>query len=298
MVRCPVSVIIPTFNRALLLGRAVESVLRQTVQCSELIIVDDGSTDDTLLLLEKLSNQAKCSVKVCSRENRGPAAARNLAITRAKFPFVAFLDSDDHWHRRKLEIQYQSMLHNPGYLISHTREKWLRRGQHLNQKLKHIPRHGHIFDHCLQLCAVGMSTVMAKKELFDRVGLFDENLPCCEDYDLWLRTSARYPFLLVEQALTVKEGGREDQLSVQHRKGMDKFRIYSIQKLLDDAGVTEQIYRMALIEFKKKVTIYSNGCLKRGKGDLGRSYLELLTVYEQMAIEKFHHRKECLDEEA
>jgi len=287
MSRCPVSVIIPTFNRAVLLGRAVESVLRQTLQCSELIIVDDGSTDDTPILLERLANLVKCSFRVYFQKNRGPAAARNLGLKHSKFALVAFLDSDDHWHRQKLEIQYHSMAQNPDYLISHTMEKWLRRGRHLNQKKKHIPRHGLIFDHCLQLCAVGMSTVMAKKELFDRVGLFDEDLPCCEDYDLWLRTSAVYPFFLIDRALTVKEGGREDQLSVQHRQGMDRFRIYSIQKLLDTVGLNEQLYRMALSELKKKVTIYSNGCLKRGKKELGSSYMESLTAYEQMAIERF-----------
>lgn len=295
MNRCPVSVIIPTYNRALLLNRAIHSVLRQTVQCSELIIVDDGSTDNTLEILRDFSNSTGISCRVYSQENAGPAAARNLGVRKSGFPFVAFLDSDDHWHKRKLEQQYQYLSSNPGYQISHTFEKWFRRGLHLNQKKKHIPRDGDIFDHCLQLCAVGMSTVMMKKDLFDEVGVFDENLRCCEDYDLWLRVSCRKPFLLVDKPLTVKEGGREDQVSSKYRLGMDEMRIYSLKKLIDADILDSQRYLLALKEFIRKVTIFGNGCLKHDKTDLGESYLKLIPVYEQIAIKKFPILRECFD---
>jgi glycosyltransferase involved in cell wall biosynthesis len=295
MNRCPVSVVIPTFNRASLLGRAIDSVFRQTVQCSELIIIDDGSTDNTQELLNNLSTSARISFRVYQQKNRGPAAARNLGVCKTEFPFIAFLDSDDHWHKRKLEKQYQYLSENPDYRISHTREKWLRRGQHLNQKKKHIPRHGDIFDHCLQLCGVGTSTVMMKREMFDHVGLFDESLRCCEDYDLWLRISCRYPFLLVDEPLTVKEGGREDQLSSLYSLGMDRMRIYSLRKLLDTDMLDCHLHLRTLIEFKKKVTIFGNGCLKHDKTEIGRSYLDLIPVYEEMAVKKFPLLRECLD---
>ena len=293
MIRCPVSVIIPTYNRAFLLDRAIDSVLRQTVQCSELIIVDDGSTDHTHEILRDLFNSAGVSCRVYSQENAGPAAARNLGVRKSEFPFVAFLDSDDHWHKQKLEKQYQYLASNPEYHISHTREKWLRRGLHLNQKKKHIPRDGDIFDHCLQLCAVGMSTVMMKKALFDEVGVFDESLRCCEDYDLWLRISCRKPFLLVDKALTIKEGGRQDQVSSKYRLGMDEMRIYSLRKLIDADILDSQRHFLALKEFINKVTIFGNGCLKHDKKVLGESYLKLIPVYQQMAIEKFPVLREC-----
>jgi glycosyltransferase involved in cell wall biosynthesis len=295
MNRCPVSVIIPTYNRAFLLDRAIDSVLRQTVQCSELIIVDDGSTDHTHEILRDLLTSAGVSCRVFSQENAGPAAARNLGLRKSEFPFVAFLDSDDHWHKQKLAKQYQYLTSNPQYHISHTREKWLRRGLHLNQKKKHIPRDGDIFDHCLQLCAVGMSTVMMKKDLFDEVGVFDESLRCCEDYDLWLRVSCKKPFLLVDKALTVKEGGREDQVSSKYRLGMDEMRIYSLRKLLDADILDSKRHFLALKEFIKKVTIFGNGCLKHDKKVLGESYLKLIPVYEQMAIEKFPVLREYFD---
>ena len=295
MNRCPVSVIIPTFNRSQLLWRAVDSVFRQTIQCSELIIVDDGSTDNTQKLLNKISNFAKMPFRVYYQENSGPAAARNLAVRQAEFPYIAFLDSDDHWHKRKLEKQYQFFAISTDYKISHTREKWLRDGCHLNQKKKHIPRHGDIFDQCLQLCGVGMSTVMVKKELFDHVGLFDESLKCCEDYDFWLRTSCRYPFLLVDESLTVKEGGREDQVSFQYSLGMDQLRIQSLRKLLETDTLDCFQYLKTLNEFKKKVTIFGNGCLKHDKKETGRFYLDLIPVYEEMALEKFPLLRECID---
>ena len=295
MIRCPVSVIIPTFNRAKLLGRAIGSVLDQTLLCSELIIVDDGSTDCTPALLGNILSSTQQSIRIYRQANRGPAAARNVGVRAARFPFVAFLDSDDHWHKRKLEKQYQSLVDHPQYWISNTREKWFRKGHHLNQKKKHIPRHGDIFEHCLQLCVVGMSTVMMKKELFDHVGLFDESLPCCEDYDLWLRVSCRYPFLLIDEPLTSKEGGREDQVSFQYFQGMDRLRIDSLRKLLDADGLDLGRYRMALDAFKTKVTIFGNGCLKHGNTELGRSYLELTAVYEKIAVKKYPILQECID---
>lgn len=292
---CPVSVIIPTFNRALLLKRAIDSVFSQTVQCSELIVIDDGSADNTQEILANLSISAQIPFRVYHQKNSGPAAARNLGICKSEFPLLAFLDSDDHWHKRKLEIQYQSLIDHSEYQISHTREKWLRRGQHLNQKKKHIPRHGDVFEHCLQLCGVGMSTVMMKRELFDYVGLFDETLRCCEDYDLWLRIGYRYPFLLVDEPLTVKEGGREDQVSSQYRLGMDRMRIYSLRKLLDTSVLDSNQYLMTLNELKKKVTIFGNGCLKHGNRETGVSFLNLIPVYEKMAVKKFPMLRECLD---
>lgn len=287
MKSCPVSVVIPTFNRSSLLKRAVDSVFNQTVQCSELIVIDDGSTDDTLELLKDLLSSAKIMCKVYCQNNSGPAAARNYGVRLATFPYIAFLDSDDHWLRYKLERQYQYLADDPTCRISHTREKWLRRGEYLNQRKKHIPGNGDIFAQCLQLCAVGLSTVMMKRELFDQVGFFDESLQCCEDYDLWLRISCRYPFLLVDKPLTVKEGGREDQVSSQYALGMDRMRIYSLTKLLDSGLLDCRMHLMALQELKKKITIFGNGCLKHNKMELGRSFFDLIPVYEEKAMEKF-----------
>lgn len=278
-----VSVIVPTFNRAQYLERAIQSVLRQKDFIGEIIVIDDGSTDSTADIVKKL--QIKDPIIYSYIENSGPAAARNLGVKLAKFQFVAFLDSDDHWQKEKISKQIILMQQNPSYKISHTGEKWLRRGEHLNQKNIHKPRHGYIYEHCLQICGVGMSTVIAKKELLEEVGGFDVSLPCCEDYDLWLRISWKYPFLLIPEPLTIKEGGREDQVSFQHRVGMDKYRIYAIQKLLDQNVLNNEQHIMALQILQKKCKVYGSGCIKHGRIEEGRHYQNIPEKYKIISKE-------------
>lgn len=293
MSTCPVSVIIPTYNRARFLQRAVESVDKQSLSCAEIIIIDDGSTDDTSELLTAIKEKARTPIVTLSTKNRGVAAARNLGVENARHSTISFLDSDDHWSKKKLEKQYNTFARQNGYQICHTREKWLRRGVHLNQKRKHIPRHGDIFSHCLELCGVGMSTVMLEKALFTKIGGFDESMRCCEDYDLWLRVSAQHKFLLIDEPLIVKEGGREDQLSTIYRLGMDERRIYSIKKLIDSGELSVKQYTLAMLEFEKKIRIFANGSLKHGKIKIGNSYLELLRLYQskQKNVKNFNDNK-------
>jgi len=280
--RCNVSVVIPTYNRAQYLARAVLSVCRQTCRCREIIIIDDGSSDGSAALVHKLAETSHIPIRYLYQDNRGPAAARNHGIRVAASETISFLDSDDHWHRKKLEFQYGQLLEQPDFMISHTMEKWLRRGEHLNQKKNHIPRHGDIFTQCLQLCAVGMSTVMVKRSLFSEVGLFDETLPCCEDYDMWLRVSALYPFLLVAAPLTVKEGGRDDQVSAKYRQGMDKFRLQSLQNLLSRQALTTRQREITIKTLVNKAEIYGTGCIKHGRSDEGRQFLALVEKYREL----------------
>lgn len=276
-----ISVVIPTYNRGELLSRAIQSVFKQQYPCDEIIVVDDGSTDKTHELVAAHSKVKYPVVKYVYQPNKGPAAARNLGIKQSKYSFIAFLDSDDHWHKEKLKKQIAGMEKNPDILISHTREKWLRRGKHLNQKKKHQPSNGDIFEHCLQLCAVGMSTVMVRRELFELVGTFDETFRCCEDYDIWIRTSSKHPFLLIDAPLTIKEGGREDQVSYQYRIGMDKFRIRSIMSLLENGLLTEDQRNSCLRELQKKCRVYGTGCIKHNKVAEGEKFLEIASYAEQ-----------------
>ncbi len=275
-----ISVIIPTYNREKLIGRAIRSVLCQTFACSEILVIDDGSMDQTGALVRSLQATNNVPIHFFYQKNRGVAAARNLGIQRAQSEFIAFLDSDDHWRKDKLAEQLRAMEAAPDYMISHTKEQWLRGGVHLNQKKKHIPRHGDIFGHCLQLCTVGMSTVMLRKELFASVGLFSPAFPCCEDYEFLLRVSCRYPFLLVDRSLTIKEGGREDQLSFQYRVGMDKLRIHAIMDLLAGATLSREQHSLALGELQSKCQVYGLGCFKHGRVDEGALYLDLCNKYQ------------------
>ncbi len=267
----PVSVIIPTYNRERFVTKAVDSIFKQTYRKFEVIVVDDGSTDNTQELLAGYGEDIVC----VRQKNRGPAAARNTGIKTARHDLIAFLDSDDWFDEKKLEIQTRAMGREPCFLISHTQEIWYRQGRLLNQKKKHHKSSGNIFARCLELCAVGMSTIMVRKELFDRIGLFDENFRCCEDYDLWLRASIGHKFLLIDRALTYKQGGREDQVSFCYRTGMDRFRIKSILKILESGEPNPDQTRLAKKELVKKCLIYGNGCIKHGRAEEGAYFLRI-----------------------
>ncbi|MFO7607543.1 MAG: glycosyltransferase family A protein [Desulfurivibrionaceae bacterium] len=273
----PVSVIIPTYNRENLLGRAIDSVLQQTGSGPdfELLVIDDGSTDATDELVASYGN----AVRYLYQDNLGAAAARNTGIRAARFELLAFLDSDDCFAPEKLAVQAAAMAAQPEYLVSHTDEVWYRHGRLLNQKNKHAREGGFIFPRCLELCVVGMSTAMVRRELFDMAGLFDESLVCCEDYDFWLRVSVRFPFLLVPESYTIKYGGRDDQLSRIHRVGMDRFRITAILKILDSGALNPEQDNLARRELVRKCRIYGHGCLKHGRGEEGGRYLEIAALY-------------------
>lgn len=134
MKRSDISVIIPTYNRAGMIGVAISSVLQQTMAPAELIIIDDGSCDETENVVNSYIAETRIPIIYEKQENRGPAVARNKGIERASSAFIAFLDSDDYWLKNKLELQRNNMHKNPHYNISHTMERWIRRGKHLNQK--------------------------------------------------------------------------------------------------------------------------------------------------------------------
>ncbi len=255
-----VAVIIPTHNRASLLPRAIKSVLAQTHAANEIIVVDDGSTDETQNLIENKYPQ----VKNIKQENNGVSAARNTGINNSSSDWICLLDSDDSWQADKLERQAQLLRGNPDYLICHTNETWYRNGKILNQGKKHEKLGGQIFQHCLPLCVISPSSVMINKQVFNDVGLFDENLPACEDYDMWLRICCAYPVLFIDEALTNKYGGHEDQLSRQHW-GMDRFRIIALNKILKTNNLKDADRKAAIDMLLQKVNIFLKGSEKHGR---------------------------------
>lgn len=273
------SVVIPAYNRAHLLPRALLSVFSQNMPASEVIVVDDGSEDSTAALLKEIRARAPVPLHVIHQKNRGAAAARNTGLQLARGDLIAFLDADDWWLPNKLTLQVAAMQERTSYLISHTREIWHRRGIRVNQKKKHDPPGGYIFMRSLRRCVVAMSTMMARKELFERYGDFDTSLPCCEDYDFWLRVAQKEPFLLVPEALTCRDGGRPDQLSALHRMGMDAYRIHSLISLLDAGQLSRRQNMAAHSELAYKCTIYGRGCIKHGRNDEGKYYLNLAAQY-------------------
>ncbi len=269
-----ISVIIPTYNRVSVLPRAIDSVLAQTRAADEIIVVDDGSTDETQQLIKDQYPQ----VKLISQSNQGVSAARNNGIKKAKGNWVCLLDSDDSWQTNKLEKQIDLITNNPDYLICHTNEIWYRNGKILNQAKKHEKRGGHIFQHCLPLCAISPSSVMINKQVFDEVGLFDEDLPACEDYDMWLRICCKYPVLFIDKALTNKYGGHNDQLSRQHW-GMDRFRIIALEKIITSNTLSNENQQAAVDMLLHKVTIFLKGAEKHGENEYCEIFKKLLAPY-------------------
>lgn len=254
-----ISVIIPTYNRAWALGRAVDSVLAQDYPDFELIVVDDGSDDETRALLEAYGSR----LTWIAQSNLGVSAARNRGAAQAAGDLLAFLDSDDYWYPQKLGVQSAFLDARPEACICQTQEIWIRNGRRVNPGRRHQKTHGDIFIPSLSLCLVSPSAVMLKNSLFEEMGGFDEALPACEDYDLWLRVSARYPVHLIDRPLVVKTGGHPDQLSA--RPGLDQYRIRAIDRILRSEPLSAARRRAARAVLKEKCRIYAAGCRKRGK---------------------------------
>ncbi|MDY6988990.1 MAG: glycosyltransferase [Thermodesulfobacteriota bacterium] len=266
-----VSVVIPTHNRGWFLKEAIDSVLDQDFEDFELIVIDDGSTDTTHELLK--SYPRAC---VVTKEHGGVSAARNAGIAKATGRLIAFLDSDDLWMAGKLRAQIAFFESHPNARICQTEEIWMRSGKRVNPKMRHSKPSGMIFERSLELCLVSPSAVMMRRGLFDEVGCFDETMPACEDYDLWLRIACRFPIYLIDTPLVIKRGGHKDQLSMQ--PGLDRYRIYALVKILEkppEGGLSATQRKAAIEALSKKCTIYAAGCLKRGRVDEAREYATL-----------------------
>ena len=268
-----VSVIIPTYNRGWILKEAIDSVQAQDYKDFELIVVDDGSTDNTSDVLALYGND----IKALFQKNKGVSAARNRGIAEASGQFIAFLDSDDLWLPQKLSTQIEFFNQTPDALICQTEEIWIRNGIRVNPKKRHKKPSGMIFEPSLELCLVSPSAVMIRRSLFDRVGCFDEALPACEDYDLWLRISCRFPVHLIDRSLIIKRGGHGDQLS--SMVGLDKFRIKAIEKIVKSNRLSDDQYRAAVKTLKEKCEIYATGCRKRGREEEALYYTSLSEKY-------------------
>ncbi len=264
-----ISVILPTYNRAWILREAVDSVLAQDYPNVELIVVNDGSTDETRIVLEEYGDR----IIVLEQENRGVSAARNLGISSASGELISFLDSDDFWLPGKLSVQAAFFHDHHEALICQTEEIWIRDGRRVNPKRKHKKQSGMIFEPSLALCLVSPSAVMIRRELFEEVGLFDETLPACEDYDLWLRVAWKYPVHLIDAPLIVKRGGHADQLS--GAPGLDKYRIRALRNIIESGRLSTGQRQAAVNTLRGKCAIYANGCLKRGRVDEAATYTAL-----------------------
>lgn len=268
-----VSVIIPTFNRAHMLGDAIDSVLQQRDATFEVIVVDDGSRDDTARIVAAYAGRVRY-VRQCQR---GVAAARNAGARLATGRWLAFLDSDDYWLPGKLAAQLAFHTSTPTIEISQTGEIWLRNGQHLNRHAHHQQPSGDFFLPSLERCLVSPSAVMLTRGLFESAGGFDESLTVCEDYDLWLRIARRAAIGFIAKPLIVKRGGHGDQLSARYW-GMDRFRVAALSRLLLDDDLDVGHRRAVIDVMTSKCAILAQGAQRRQRHDEAARYLAFARV--------------------
>jgi glycosyltransferase involved in cell wall biosynthesis len=271
-----ITVIIPTYNRWPMLGEAIESVLGQTYPGFELIVVDDGSTDETVARLNKYRSRLRL---ISQGRRRGVSAARNVGAGEARGSLLAFLDSDDLWRPTKLAFQADFMELHPEIAVCQTEEIWIRNGVRVNARAIHRKPDGDIFLPSLDLCLVSPSAVMMRRDLFVALGGFDEALPVCEDYDLWLRIAIDHQVALIAEPLVIKRGGHADQLS--HSVwGMDRFRVIALQKLLR-SDISRARREAAVHVLRRKVRILAHGARKRGKEPEALAYEAMLTEFDK-----------------
>ncbi|MEK9728227.1 MAG: glycosyltransferase, partial [Candidatus Margulisiibacteriota bacterium] len=250
-----VAVVIPVFNRSNQLTKALNSVLNQTYLPSEIIVVDDGSDPKVEISDDRINLQRVMT-------NTGVSNARNLGIRTSKSNWIAFLDSDDTWHKNHLQVMVNFIQQNPLCRFLQTNETWVRNGVHLNKKAYHKKPEGWAITPSLDRCLVSPSAVMLHRNLFDWFGVFDIHLTVCEDYDLWLRLLRYVPVGFVNINTMTKYGGHKDQLSMAY-PAMDRFRVYSLIKLYNKEGFIsfKKLYKTTLLI---KLNILLNGAIKRG----------------------------------
>lgn len=248
-----ISVVIPTYNRYEVLQRALESVYLQSYMPSEVIIIDDGSTDNTSEITKQFPH-----AKYYFQQNSGVSSARNLGIKNSTCQWVAFLDSDDTWHVDKLREHVKFHKQNPEILMSYTDEKWIRSSVEVKVAKKFQKFGGDIFKKCFSHCIIAPSATLIHKNLLDEVGLFDESLEVCEDYDLWLRVACTNSIGLIDEKLITKYGGNDDQLSMKYW-GMDRFRVRALEKLLEIEVKKKDLIIDTLLQ---KYTLLLKGAIK------------------------------------
>ena len=254
------SVIIPVFNRAEQVCNAIQSVLNQSKAAAEIIVVDDGSTDETREKLNRFGDK----LKILHQPNSGVAATRNRGIMHANCAWLTFLDSDDTWHPHKLERAVWFIQSHPQLNILHTNERWFRNGSQVTIPRRHQKPAGDIFKASLSHCVVAPSSVVVKQSLLERVGCFDTELTVCEDYDLWLRIARDEAFGFDAQPLVNRYSGHPDQLSARYW-GMDRFRVQSLEKLLRQYKLSDEQIKAALATLLGKLKRLAAGYRKHGR---------------------------------
>jgi len=238
-----VSIIIPTYNRANLLPTAILSVINQTYQSWELIIVDDGSTDNTKQIVEEFIKKDS-RIKYFYQENKGQPFAMNTGIKLSKGKFIAFLDDDDEWYLEKLEKQIEFLNKDENIVLVFS-DAIIRGGYLDGMRSFELskPYYGYVYPKLLLKNFLTASSVVIKREIFDEVGYFDIShyirITQTQDYDMWLRIAKKYKIGYIPEVL-VKYNFSPKINSWEKRKNAYKAMIYIYLKNLKIANLFEK----------------------------------------------------------
>jgi glycosyltransferase involved in cell wall biosynthesis len=196
-----VSVILPTYNRAFSLERAIRSVLRQTFQDFELILIDDGSTDNTQDIIQSIKDPRIRYLQL--EANKGAGAARNIGILASSGKYIAFQDSDDEWLPKKLEIQIKMFNENPASSpdLGVVYTQFWREGRRRRSFFQVKGSQGNIQSDLMKGNFITTQSALVKRSCIERAGAFDPKLPCLLDWELWMRVSSYYSFAFIPEPL-------------------------------------------------------------------------------------------------
>ncbi|WP_028972550.1 glycosyltransferase family 2 protein [Spirochaeta cellobiosiphila] len=279
MIKPLVSVVIPTYNRSFQLTEAIDSVQNQSFTDWELIIIDDGSEENTEDIIPK---DHRITYKRISHTGL-PGKVRNEGVRLTNANWIAFLDSDDIWSPDKLITQMNYLRTHLDCKIVHTRETWQRNNKIISQrKMKH-KREGDIFEDSLDKCIIGPSTVLLSRELYLALGGFDESIEIAEDYEFWLRITAKYEVGYIDEPLVIKKAGDWEQLSTKYGQ-IEIFRIKALQGLIDRQYFNRTHDKLARKVMAYKCRIYGKGALKRGHQDTYKKYMSLASSYSEEGL--------------
>jgi glycosyltransferase involved in cell wall biosynthesis len=246
-----ITVVIPTYNRYEFLKRALESVYAQSYKPKEVIVVDDGSSDKTSQIQKDFK-----SIVYIYQKNSGVSKARNTGIKNASYPWIAFLDDDDTWETDKLLFHKNFHQKHQDIFVSFTDERWFRDNKEVKVPKKyHKPKQNTFLEH-LSYCNIAPSSILIEKRVFESVGMFDEDLKVCEDYDLWLRILREFSIGYIDKKLINKYAGHDNQLGFS--KDLDSFRVRALEKHINSPYQKE-----VLCELIKKYDYMINGIKKR-----------------------------------
>ena len=268
------SVVIPTYNRLPLLITALSSVLAQSHLPQEIIVVDDGSTEDIAAALIPLQARSPIPLRYFAVPHCGkPSQLRNRGWEQAHGELVAFLDDDDMWLPHKV-AQQMALHHSADMGLSHCREIWLRNGKPIAQPSSRYQRSGDIFLSTLHKCIIGPSTMIVRRALLQQLGGFNEALVIAEDYEFSIRASICSSVGYVDRALIYKIGGHPNQLSTRYGY-IELFRIRALQHILDRVALTEHQRGHIQNALAQKCRRWAGGCAKRGRMDEAHRYWQL-----------------------